>query len=153
MVKELTGKKLLLACRREKREMIILEQRREQILSSLLPKAIKPKLVNVQESITMDPIADKIAASEELREEIERQIGEIIKHETKARKQIGMIKDSRYRQLLGLYYLSFRIDEHGNKVLYTWEKVAREMDYSPQRIYELIPKAIGAMRKVQTESE
>lgn len=148
MVKELTGKKLLKACRQEKKEIIILEQRKEQIMSMLLPKAITPKEVYVQESREMDPMAEKMAAAEMVQKEIDKQIAVMLGHELKARRMIEKLKDSKHRQLLSLYYLSNRDGDYPGQIkLYTWEAVAEEMNYDVRSIIRLWHKAIENIEK------
>lgn len=151
MVKELTGKKLLEACRGEKQEIIMLLERRDQIMSTLLPKARRLKDTRVQESIDMDPMGEVMAEVEELDKEIERQIQRMLRNEVRARKMLEKIKDWRYRQMFNLYYLSTWTDEHGNIKRYTWDRVAKRMDYSPEAIYKFMPKAYSALRKVYRE--
>lgn len=53
----MTAKELLITCRREKKELLILAERREQLATSLLPKAMRIKPVSVQESAEQDPIS------------------------------------------------------------------------------------------------
>ena len=147
----MTAKELLITCRREKKELLILAERREQLATSLLPKAMRIKPVSVQESAEQDPMAKRMAAAVDLDREIDKRMGEMLMHEAEAHRIVKKIKDPRYRQLLTLYYLSFQNTQ--GKRLYTWEKVAEKMGYSQQRLFEMIPEAYYALEKVQRKSE
>ena len=57
---DLTSKTLLKKCRQEKRELLILADKLEQLQNSLLPRAIQLKEINVQESGDSDPLADRV---------------------------------------------------------------------------------------------
>lgn len=135
------AKQLLELCRKEKREVLILSNKREMLASSFLPGTILPKQVNVQSSPDPDPMGEKMAALQELDDELARQIGKMLRRDLKAHKLIAGMKDSGYRQALTLYYLTYRVD-HGVMCLYEWVDVAESMGYSTDYIYKLRSKAM-----------
>lgn len=118
------------------REVLILSEKREFLASSLLPKAMKIKEISVQENADPDPVAERMAAVVDLDRELDRQLAEMLRRNLEAHRIISQLEDARYRQLLELYYLTFRIDERGAKVLYTWETVAETMGYSTERVFD-----------------
>ena len=77
----MTSKTLLKKCRQEKRELLILTDKLQQLQMSLLPRAIQLKEINVQESGDADPLADRVAAKEDLEQDIRKQIAIMLQRE------------------------------------------------------------------------
>ena len=142
------AKKLLKKCRHEKREILILTQKRDMIRMSLLPSSINIKPIDVQTSPDPDPMGDKLAVVEELDREIKRQLAKMLEHDLEAHKLVGKLEDSIQRQVIELYYLSFRVDSHGNKDLYIWEEVADELGYNISTVFDYADAAVKAMEEL-----
>lgn len=144
---DLTSKTLLKKCRQEKRELLILADKLEQLRMSLLPRAIQLKDINVQESGDADPLADRVSAKTDLENEIRQQIGIMLQREAEAYRLISKLKNSRQRQILELYYLKWKVDATGRCQLYTWEMVAEELFISERQLYRMIPDAFRELKK------
>ena len=145
----MTSKTLLKKCRQEKRELLILADKLEQLQNSLLPRAIQLKEINVQESGDSDPLADRVAAKEDLMNDIQKQIGFMLQREAEAYRLISKLKNSRQRQILELYYLKWRYDEAGRCHLYTWEEVAVALEISERWLWKLLPDAFRELKKIK----
>lgn len=145
----MTSKTLLKKCRQEKRELLILADKLEQLQMSLLPRAIQLKDINVQESGDADPLADRVAAKEDLEADIKRNLASMLQREAEAYRLISKLKNSRQRQILELYYLKWRVDPSGRCHLYTWEEVAEELEISERWLWKLIPDAFRELKKVK----
>lgn len=143
----MTSKTLLKKCRQEKRELLILADKLEQLQASLLPRAIQLKEINVQESGDSDPLADRVAAKEDLMSDIQKQIGFMLQREAEAYRLISKLKNSRQRQILELYYLKWKVDAAGRCHLYTWEMVAEELFISERQLYRMIPDAFRELKR------
>lgn len=145
----MTSKTLLKKCRQEKRELLILTDKLQQIETSLLPRAIQLKDINVQESGDADPLADRVAALTDLKAELRKQIAIMTQHEAEAFRIVGKLRNSRQRQILELYYLKWRVDAAGRCHLYTWEEVAEELEISERHLYRVIPDAFRELKKIR----
>ena len=145
----MTSKTLLKKCRQEKRELLILTDKLQQLHMSLLPRAIQLKDINVQESGDADPLADRVAAKTDLEKDIRRQIAVILQHEAEAYRIVSKLRNSRQRQILELYYLKWRVDAAGRCHLYTWEEVALELEISERWLWKQIPDAFRELKKVK----
>lgn len=145
----MTSKTLLKKCRQEKRELLILADKLEQLQNSLLPRAIQLKEINVQESGDSDPLADRVAAKEDLMNDIQKQIAIMLQREAEAYRLISKLKNSRQRQILELYYIKWKVDPDGRCHLYTWEAVAEELEISERWLWKLIPDAFRELKKVK----
>ena len=145
----MTSKTLLKKCRQEKRELLILTDKLQQLQMSLLPRAIQLKEINVQESGDSDPLADRVAAKEDLEQDIRKQIAIMLQREAEAYRLISKLKNSRQRQILELYYMKWRVDAAGQCHLYTWEEVALELEISERWLWKLIPDAFRELKKVK----
>ena len=133
----MTSKTLLKKCRQEKRELLILADKLQQLQMSLLPRAIQLKEINVQESGDADPLADRVAAKADLEQDIREQIAIMLQREAEA-----------YRLILELYYLKWQVDVTGRCHLYTWEAVAEELEISERHLYRMIPDAFRELKKI-----
>ena len=145
----MTSKTLLKKCRQEKRELLILTDKLEQLQMSLLPRAIQLKDINVQESGDADPLADRVAAKADLEQDIRKQIASMLQREAEAYRLISKLKNSRQRQILELYYLKWKVDAAGRCHLYTWEEVALELEISERWMWKIIPDAFRELKKVK----
>lgn len=142
----MTGRELLRICRQEKKELLILAEKREQLATSLLPKAMSIKAVSVIESAETDPMAKRIAAAVDLDREIERQMERLHRHETEAHKLVQQISVPVQRQVLELYYLSFWVDKKGEKRLYDWEMIQKKLNYSERAIFYIHADAMKSLQ-------
>ena len=145
----MTSKTLLKKCRQEKRELLILTDKLQQLQMSLLPRAIQLKEINVQESGDSDPLADRVSAKADLEADIRKQIAIMLQRETEAYRLISKLKNSRQRQILELYYLKWKVDADGRCHLYTWEEVAVALEISERWLWKLIPDAFRELKKVK----
>lgn len=132
----MTVRQLLQTCRDEMHEIVILEEKRDTLRASLLPKAIRPQKATVQSSPSN--LFDNVQAHIfDLNMAIERHSARMRRNEEKASRFIRTLKDPRYRQMLTLYYLSFN-EETCRRSLYHWEQVARRMNYSVDSIFKCL---------------
>jgi hypothetical protein len=145
----LTSKTLLKKCRQEKRELLILTDKLEQLQMSLLPRAIQLKDINVQESGDADPLADRVSAKADLEQDIRKQIAIMLQREAEAYRLISKLRNSRQRQMLELYYLTWRVDKDNKCHLYTWEEVAFTMGISERWLWKQIPNAFQELKKIK----
>lgn len=144
----MTSKTLLKKCRQEKRELLILTDKLQQLQMSLLPRAIQLNDIEVQESRDPDPIANRVSAKADLEADIKRNLASMLQREAEAYRLISKLKNSRQRQILELYYLKWRVDMAGQCHLYTWEEVALELEISERHLYRMIPDAFRELKKV-----
>ena len=145
----MTSKTLLKKCRQEKRELLILTDKLEQLQMSLLPRAIQLKDINVQESGDADPLADRVAAKTDLEQDIRKQIAIMLQREVEAYRLISKLRNSRQRQILEMYYLKWKVDAAGKCHLYTWEAVAEELEISERWLWKLVPNAFNELKKIR----
>lgn len=134
-------KTLLKKCRHEKREILILTEKVEQLEASVLPKSIPIKDDKIQSSVDPDPMGEKIVTCVELKKELDRQLARLLEHELEAHKAIARVENSQYRQVLELYYLSFDDDDD----LYTWDAVADKMGFSIDHVFKLHREALSCV--------
>ena len=128
-------------CRKELKELQIMTERAEWLRASLLPAAIRYKSVDVQTSGSGDQIGNVMPEVAELDGAIRERIATLAEHQYKAQCIINGLDDTRYRQLLTLYYLDAR--------LLTWEQVADIMAYELGSIYNLHGDALAAAEKIK----
>lgn len=134
-------KQLLVDCRKEQAELNSLINKREYIYSTLLPKAVKIKEVDVQTSAPQDMMADTMAEIEQYDYAISQKILTLSKKHRKGIDMIGKLNDTLQRNALELYYLDSR--------LLSWEQVALEMGYDVRQIYRIKNAAIDELLKCQ----
>ena len=134
-------KQLLIDCRKEQAELNSLINKREYIYSTLLPKAVKIKEVDVQISAPQDVMADTMAEIEQYDSAISRKILTLSRKHRKGIDMIGKLNDTVKRNALELYYLDSR--------LLSWEQVALEMGYDVRQIYRIKNAAIDELLKCQ----
>ena len=128
-------------CRKELKELQIMTERAEWLRASLLPAAIRYKSVDVQTSGSGDQIGNVMPEVAELDGAIRERIATLAEHQYRAQCIINGLDDTRYRQLLTLYYLDAR--------LLTWEQVADIMAYELGSIYNLHGDALAAAEKLR----
>ena len=134
-------RQLLIDCRKEQAELNSLINKREYIYSTLLPKAVKIKEVDVQISAPQDVMADTMAEIEQYDSAISRKILTLSRKHRKGIDMIGKLNDTVKRNALELYYLDSR--------LLSWEQVALEMGYDVRQIYRIKNAAIDELLKCQ----
>ena len=134
-------KQFLIDCRKEQAELNSLINKREYIYSTLLPKAVKIKEVDVQISAPQDVMADTMAEIEQHDSAISRKILTLSRKHRKGIDMIGKLNDTVQRNALELYYLDSR--------LLSWEQVALEMGYDVRQIYRIKNAAIDELLKCQ----
>ncbi|MDD6716397.1 MAG: hypothetical protein PUF49_08490 [Firmicutes bacterium] len=134
-------RQLLIDCRKEQAELNSLINKREYIYSTLLPKAVKIKEVDVQISAPQDVMADTMAEIEQYDSAISRKILTLSRKHRKGIDMIGKLNDTVQRNALELYYLDSR--------LLSWEQVALEMGYDVRQIYRIKNAAIDELLKCQ----
>lgn len=134
-------KQILIDCRKEQAELNSLINKREYIYSTLLPKAVKIKEVDVQISAPQDVMADTMAEIEQYDSAISRKILTLSRKHRKGIDMIGKLNDTVQRNALELYYLDSR--------LLSWEQVALEMGYDVRQIYRIKNAAIDELLKCQ----
>lgn len=123
-----TVKEYLYQIRHERREMEELKDRIEELHSSLLPAGIRYDKVAVQTSPT-DAMSENIAIIADYEAQLAKTVAGLVVRSKAAQKWIARLEDSNERQVLMIYFLSFK--QH------TWEDVAAEMDYSVDSIYKI----------------
>lgn len=141
------NRRLLRTCRKEMKEIILLQERRDTVMSSLLPRAIRPTHDHVQ--ITPeDHFAKAMARAADLDHVISRKLDRMLKRQKQAWEVVDTLEDSRYRQILMLYYLTFRKVKRGKYTtfrLHTWETVADAVGYSVDHVKRLQDKALDIL--------
>lgn len=105
-----------------------LKDRIEELHSSLLPAGIRYDKVAVQTSPT-DAMSENIAIIADYEAQLAKTVAGLVVRSKAAQKWIARLEDSNERQVLMIYFLSFK--QH------TWEDVAAEMDYSVDSIYKI----------------
>lgn len=124
----------LRSLRNEVIEIKKLQEKRDWMWNSLLPKAIIISKDKVQTSNPTDTIGDKLAEVSDLEKIIEQRIKKLVANHIEMEKLINKLEDSRYRLVLELYYLSTR--------RMTWDEVAQAMGYSTAEIYKVHGRAL-----------
>ena len=130
----LKSKELLRQIRTETTELRCLQLKRDWLYSTLLPKGITYKSVDVQESGLSDQMAERFGEIYELEKVIENRAQALVRKHLQAEILISKLTDAKYRCLLGLYYLSEKRT--------TWQQVADEMGYSEREIYNIHGNAL-----------
>lgn len=138
--KPLVAKIFLKSIRNETLELKELQERHAWLWGEILPKGIRPKEIQVQNSIEPDKLGDNRAAAVDLEKEIEEMMQRLVSKHLRAEKYINQLEDSRQRLVLELYYLS--IDRK------TWTDVAKKMGYSESVIYDIHGDALVELDKI-----
>ena len=129
------------------RELIVLEERRETIRTSLLPRAIQYKTDIIQ--VTPDKYFEKALASVlDMEKRINEKIAGIMQRQQAAADLIDTLTDSRHREVLTLYYMTYYMERRGKydiRRLYTLEEIAAKMGYSNEHVRRLQMDAINTL--------
>lgn len=136
----LQSKEFLRNIRTEASEIRQLQLKRDWLYSTLLPKGITYKAVDVQESGPTDAMSEKFGEIYELEKLIENRMQSLIKKHLEAEKYISKLEDSRYRIVLEMYYLSMQRT--------TWEDIAKEISYSYREVQRFHGNALVELEKV-----
>lgn len=139
---------LFRTCRREMREIIIMKERRDTITAALLPRAIQYRHDNIR-TTPEDHFTKAMARVADLDEDINRKLAGMMKRQQEAQKIIDDLEDSRYRQVLMLYYLTFRgVSRGGSRVLmlHNWRSVGKALDYSEDHVKRLHNEALQKIK-------
>lgn len=151
----MTGRELLRLCRDDRREILILREKLDEIRASLLPKAMSIKPDIVQSSGEADPMADRLSEVVDIEAQIRALIDTMMAHEAQAMRVINAIPDRRYRCLLLTYYLTSHRTARGRIRLHTFETAAIAAGYSPETMRHYHKRALNAAddaaMKVYTE--
>lgn len=140
----MTGRELLRQCRKELKEILILEQQRDYYMTLLLPRAIRydnDKIQTTPEDYQLKMMA-KAAALDDV---IMKKLHALFEKHTEAHRRIDAIPDSYERQVLLLYYLSAHSFQRGGHVirrLHTWETVSEVSGISARHAKRLHKRAI-----------
>ncbi len=89
------------------------------------------------------PMADAVCKIVDLREELNRELAQLVEHKADAVRIIHCVKNSDYRLILEKRYLSYM----------SWEAIAVELGYSESWVLKLHRKAIKAVDAVMREME
>lgn len=127
-----TIKEFLYQVRHEQREIENLQDRIEQIKTSLLPSGTAYDGVHVQTSPS-DTFSERAAAYVDLEKDLTQHVQKLIVRHKAAYKIIDRLEDSNERQTLQLYFLEF------GRV--TMEDVATRMDYSVDSCWKFYYRA------------
>ncbi len=140
----LKSKIFLREIREETSELMQLRLKREWLYSTLLPKGITYKTVDVQESGPTDQMSEKFGEIYELDKIIEERMHGLLENHLKAETYVSRLADTRHRKLIEMYYLSEKKT--------TWEKVADDMGYSIREVYNIHGNALTELEKIMEES-
>lgn len=144
----MTGREVLYRCRRELREVLILQEHRDYIMTTLLPRAIQYQKDSVQKS-TEDYHTETLAKAADLDARINRKMQALLSRQEKALQIIDALPDANQKQVLITYYLQaheFQRGGHTIMKLHTWESAAKKIGYS-----EIHAKRLhkAAMKKIE----
>lgn len=99
----------------------------DKIYTALTNTTVKPKEIDVQTSLTPDPMADKVAQVVEYQAQLQDYQDELIRRKTIALKIIKQMDIDKQQLLLLRYFKGYSVEEVGNKSGYTyrwaWEKI------------------------------
>ena len=114
--------------------------RREALLNCLLPKAIRPKYIQVQEGTPGDKMADVMAEVKDIEDEIARLYDERTKAVRETMQTIERLDDDAERTVLFGYYLARR----------NMNDLAEEIHYSVRSAFRLKRKALENITRLIT---
>ena len=89
------------------------------------------------------PMADAVCKIIDLRDELNRELVQLVNYKTEAVKVIHQVKNSDYRLILEKRYINYM----------SWETIAVELGYSESWVLKLHRKAIKAVNTVMRETE
>ncbi len=125
--------------RNERLEIRQYEERITELRMSLLPGAIRYDKPNVQTSPD-DQMLKIEARIDEIESSMKAKLEALVNRYNNAVKYIGMLDSSSHRMVLYEYYL--------NAERPSWEQVARRLDYSVDRVYQLHREAINKLNDI-----
>lgn len=139
-----TKAKILKQCRKDLRELLSLEERKETLKMSVLPRAIQLTFDRIQTS-KKDYFGDALAQAADLDRKIEDKIIHTLNRQHEAEDIIDAMTDGRTRSVLTLYYLCYNNSEvNGTSVkrLYKWSDVAKRLNLSERTVYMINSEAM-----------
>lgn len=145
-----TGREILRECRTRRTEVLILQEKLEELRAATLPKTAQIK-DRVQTNPARDLIGERLSEVVEMEKQIKSTIAQMYEVEALALKIIRQIKDSRYRCLLMSYYMTVYKDMRGRMRLHTFETVAEENGYCPETMRHYHGRALIAADKAAEE--
>lgn len=132
-----------------------LEERRANLHSRAFPGAIRPKVIQVQESAPPDKTAQILARVDALDFRIATELAQIRRRRVQAEYWISLIDNVLYRQILEQYYctpIAVREEISGTEVSWvctqTWEMVAVVVHKSAGHVRNIHADAIKAFSLV-----
>lgn len=136
-------KTYLQSIRSARMEIDYLSDKVEELRTSLLPSGIRYDKINVQTSPDGDQMTDIFCKIENYEGKIKELLQVLLDDYNGAAEMIMTLEKSEHRQVLWIYYL----DKDRPK----WPEVARRMQYSEQRIYQLHNDAITILERAARE--
>ena len=143
------NQELLSRCRREMKEILFLQEQRELLRMSLYPRAIL--YTDKVQSTPEDYFSEAMQKYCDLDRLINKRLISMFSRQTEAQRIIDRLTDSRQREVLLLYYLSFREYRRGDylvKSLYTWKAIAKKLHYHERQIRRIHYSAISAIKNI-----
>lgn len=135
----MTGREVLYRCRRELREVLILQEHRDYIMTTLLPRSIQYQKDSVQKS-TEDYHTETLAKAADLDARINRKMQALLSRQEKALQVIDALPDANQKQVLITYYLQaheFQRGGHTITRLHTWWSAAKKLSMSERHARRL----------------
>ena len=142
------AKELLRKVREEQKEYSVLVTKREQLLLSFYPQAIRYDKDHVQ-TTPEDVLPDRIADLCKLDDIIVAHIAEMDSRRVRAMSLVNKLEKSNHRLILTLYYFSVT-DEGG---LLRWEDVADVAGYTVDAVKWTHGQALQELNKVLTKTD
>lgn len=130
----------LQSIRSERMEINYLQDKIDELRTSLLPSGIRYDKINVQTSPESEPMLDVLERINECEKKIRQHLQTLLDDYQNAIDLIMQLEKSEHRQVLHLYYL--------NENRLKWPDVAETMGYSEQRIYQLHNEAIDILERL-----
>ena len=143
----MTAKQYLRNIRYEQKELLTLQELKEEAYYNTLPSGIRYDKDNIQVSPS-DVMLDKVIKVCELTKTIDKHIKKINKHRSDAMRIISRISKPEYRQVLTLYYLKLKDGQ-----LMSWLDIAEEMGYSEDWIYHQHGYALQEFSKFYVDKD
>ncbi|MDO4285189.1 MAG: hypothetical protein Q4C60_07605 [Eubacteriales bacterium] len=131
-------KEFLRGIRGRRKEIDDLVRERERLLTTLGPRALRLKEVDVQTSLPGDMMAETMAAVVSLEREIQISIHDLAMQQARAEQMIRQVDSDVHRRLLRLYYFD------GLR----WWQVAEEMEYTEAHVRKMHSKALEEIAQI-----
>lgn len=104
-----------------------LQEQIDEIYTMLTNTTIKPKEIDVQTSLSTDPMADKVIKAVEYQTQLQEYQSELIQLKNKALNVIKKMDIDNQQIILLRYFKGYSVEDVGTKIGYTyrwaWEKV------------------------------